>query len=435
MRYSKNSKKQICLLGASFDTGNLGISALAESSIKIILHKFPDAQIFIFGSGYKPKESSLLISGRQLNIEVIPLRFSKNILLPCHFLMFIIYGLIIKILPGSSLKKSLANRNQYFRKLYETDLAVDITGGDSFSDIYGMHRFIVGFLQKWLIIFLGKDLIFLPQTYGPFERRITKVLAKYILRRAEMIYARDQESLKYVKNILRNYKRSEKIKFIPDVAFVLDPHELANMDIGAFVKVRKEDSVVVGLNISGLLYNGGYKNNNMFGLKSNYPDLVVKIIELLLKDTNTLVILVPHVLTIGKYEFISDGKACNEVYKKLSEKYKDRIFFAQGQYNHNEIKHIISLCDFFVGSRMHSCIAALSQNIPAVGVAYSRKFIGVFESINMADYVADARDLSQEEILDIIHTALTQRDKIRKHLKSTIPHIKADIMDGMVLES
>ena len=41
--------KSIILLGASFSTGNLGVSALAWSSIKIIRARWPDARIVLVG--------------------------------------------------------------------------------------------------------------------------------------------------------------------------------------------------------------------------------------------------------------------------------------------------------------------------------------------------------------------------------------------------
>ena len=46
-------------------------------------------------------------------------------------------------------------------------------------------------------------------------------------------------------------------------------------------------------------------------------------------------------------------------------------------------KAVIGQCDFFIGSRMHACIAALSQGVPCVGVAYSMKFAGVFDTVGM----------------------------------------------------
>ncbi len=432
MTLSEDSKLNIGLLGASFDTGNLGVSALAESSIKIILNKWPNAKIYLFGSGYESKEFDLNMKDRNVCLKNIPVRFSKNIFLPYHFIQFFIYGLIIKILPGKSLKKNWAKRNPYFNILYEMDLAVDITGGDSFSDIYGLRRFVFGFLQKWLIIFLGKKLVFLQQTYGPFHKKITRALARYILKRADVVYSRDNESLELVRDLLKADAGNGKLKYVPDAAFILDPQEPKQLDIGSLRDIRKKDSVIVGLNISGLLYNGGYTQNNMFKLKANYADLILKITEQILKNKNTIVLLVPHVFPPQGYEVESDSNACLDVYNKYKERYHDRIFMARGKYSHSEIKYVIGMCDFFMGSRMHSCIAALSQMIPSIGLAYSKKFAGVFNSINAGELVIDLRDQDEEAILEKIDKIFSEREKIASDLISMIPGIKDTVQNTLV---
>jgi hypothetical protein len=46
---------KICMLGASFDTGNMGVSALAESSIKYILNRQPNVEIILLGCGCVPQ--------------------------------------------------------------------------------------------------------------------------------------------------------------------------------------------------------------------------------------------------------------------------------------------------------------------------------------------------------------------------------------------
>jgi polysaccharide pyruvyl transferase WcaK-like protein len=146
-----------------------------------------------------------------------------------------------------------------------------------------------------------------------------------------------------------------------------------------------------------------------------------------MKDERLLVLLVPHVLSPSR-TVEDDPNACRQLYEKLSKKYPGRIFLTQGRYNHNGIKHIIGLCDFFIGSRMHACIAALSQSIPAVGIAYSKKFQGVFDSIGLADCVADVYQCGEDKLLSTIKTALEDRDKIRMHLNKVIPGIKANIL-------
>jgi polysaccharide pyruvyl transferase WcaK-like protein len=101
----------------------------------------------------------------------------------------------------------------------------------------------------------------------------------------------------------------------------------------------------------------------------------------------------------------------------------------RGSYDQSQIKYIIGLCDFFIGSRMHSCISALSQFIPAVGIAYSKKFHGVFESVGLQQYVADARSLNNDGVLQTVSTAFENKDQIREHLRSVIPGLTADILN------
>jgi len=46
----ERERPRVGLLGASFDTGNLGVGALAAASIKCVLRRWPEAEIFIVGS-------------------------------------------------------------------------------------------------------------------------------------------------------------------------------------------------------------------------------------------------------------------------------------------------------------------------------------------------------------------------------------------------
>jgi polysaccharide pyruvyl transferase WcaK-like protein len=86
------------------------------------------------------------------------------------------------------------------------------------------------------------------------------------------------------------------------------------------------------------------------------------------------------------------------------------------EYDQHEIKGVIGQCDFFIGSRMHSCIAALSQGVPCVAVAYSRKFAGVFESVGMESWVVDAREATNEEAVARILDLYRQRASVRAGL-------------------
>ena len=88
------------------------------------------------------------------------------------------------------------------------------------------------------------------------------------------------------------------------------------------------------------------------------------------------------------------------------------------------MKHIIGQCDFFLGSRMHACIAALSQTVPAVAIAYSRKFLGVMETIGVEDIVVDPQSMTADEILHAIARIYQHKDELHRRLASKMPEVK-----------
>jgi len=419
---------RICILGASFGTSNLGVSALADSVLKLSRIRWREAEICFLGSDQSAVRYRVRINGEDDCIDSFPIRFCKNIFTREHFVWYLVFGVLAKLLPLRVVLK-LIKRHEGVKRLLRADLVVDITGGDSFSDIYGIRRFILGFLRKWLVLFYGKRLIMLPQTYGPFKRRTTRMLAKYILKRVDKIYSRDRKGLDVVRRLLRDECVDGKLRVSPDVAFALDVHQPEKKADALFdiLKQPSRESVLVGLNISGLLYNGGYNRRNMFGLSVDYPGLVYELSRHLLKDERVRVLLVPHVFTSAGNE--SDVEACRKINGKLTLDYPGRVSVVEGPYNQNEIKYIIGQCDFFIGSRMHSCIAALSQCVPAVGLAYSDKFKGVFETVGTERFVIDLRRTSRDKVIGIVEDALTEREQISNQLETLVPEVKSKTMN------
>lgn len=425
---AKHKPVRIGLLGASFETGNLGVSALAESSIKVILNKWPDAEITFIGGGRSSGEYILQLFSREVHVKRLPIQFSKKIFARNHFCMLVLFALIFRVFGFKRFRNTIDN-NLQLKALIEADIVADITAGDSFSDVYGNVRFFLGALEKWLIILFDKKLVMLPQTYGPFQRPLVRKVAGYILKRASIVYSRDKEGIKYLKSVLNINSDSGKVRFTPDVAFILDSRKPDNFDDALLLKAKGVNNTLIGLNISGLLFNGGYTKDNMFGLKADYRELIQKIIDFFMKEEKNIIILVPHVFPLRGLEVESDPDACKKAYELTKDKYKERILLANGTYNHNEIKYIIGFCDFFIGSRMHACIAAMSQYIPTVGLAYSKKFQGVFGSIGFADCIADAQNCDGNKLLKKIEEVFVCGEQIRERLKTTVPRIKEEILN------
>ena len=415
-----NSPK-IWILGASFETLNMGVSALAESSIKCILQQWPTADITL----QSPTDEVPLVltfNEQKFNIKKRDLWFSRNIFKSRNMYALLTYAIITRIIPSSWLKKRIFAINPYFQDILEADIVFDITAGDSFSDIYGLAPFTRNSLMKWLFILCKVKLIMLPQTYGPFKSRFSQIVARYLLKKAAAIYSRDKSGVKYVKELLgdENYN----VQFSPDVAFVLEPEPLNDPLITKLQQAY--DKTIVGINISGLLY-GNYPIKTRFNIENNYPELLKKIIELFLAKPDVVIVLVPHVF-VNLSHVESDMAACNDIYQQLKDTYPDRILIVENKLDHRQIKYVIGHCDFFMGSRMHSCIAAISQHIPTMGIAYSDKFTGVFESAGIDNFVTDLRTETTQQILDSLQESFNKRTITAEKLRITVPQIKERVV-------
>ncbi len=419
---------KVCLLGVSFETGNMGVHALTHATIKCILAQLADAQITILDYAHQPKEYNLRIGDKKTTVRMVNMRFSKKFYLKNNVAVLFLLSCILKLIPIPFVRRRIIENNACLRTLVNADIVADISGGDSFTDMYGLRRVFYICLPKILVIMLKKDLILLPQTIGPFKSILAKAIARYILNRASIIYSRDRIGLSEYVSSLKMNAVNGKARFCYDVGFVLEPAKPNKIEISSLLNTGNSRYMVVGLNISGLLYNGGRTRNNMFGLKVDYQQLILKVITLQMQHENAIVLLVPHAFHPPEH-FESDQGVCAQVYDLLRERYGNRIKLVPGTYDQSEIKYIIGMCDFFVGSRMHACIAALSQSIPTVAIAYSKKFKGVMDSIGVGNLVADPREMEEQEILGVINKAYAERDIISNHLERTMPDVKKRVLN------
>ncbi len=139
------------------------------------------------------------------------------------------------------------------------------------------------------------------------------------------------------------------------MGFALDPMSPADEVKEQLRKIRLQGELV-GLNVSGF-YCGGYTRANQFGLKGDYREMIQRLIRFFTVDMGVEVLLVPHVLG-PPTDMESDITACAQVAKDAGEAVKGRLHVLPGNLNHHQVKWAIGQCDFFLGSRMHACIAA-----------------------------------------------------------------------------
>jgi colanic acid/amylovoran biosynthesis protein len=374
------TKIKLGVAGINHLNGNRGVGALAISTIYLL---------------------DEIANENNLTLELYAISNQKGLFhvnignkkVPVHYIFSSSFG--IKSILNLMKPKQLNSLLKYFK----LDRVLCMGEGDSFSDIYGIQRFNSINDQHRFARLFGKKYTLLPQTIGPFKDKKIKKKAFKSINNAFSVLPRDRQSYLYVKENTKINNISEVI----DIAFCM-PY------------TKKEFSVNyinVGLNVSALLWNGGYTKNNQFGLKSNYTDLIDETIKYFLSIPNVKLHLVPHVVLLN-----NNVENDYQVTLELFDKYKnDNLILAPFFLDPIQAKSYIAGLDFFTGARMHSCIAAFSSGVPVFPMAYSRKFNGLFKDTLQYEWMGDCVNESNDEVFTNMKDAFKNRELLFNKIK------------------
>lgn len=360
---------KIGLMGCEFESANKGCEALSYSIIYVLKKCLEDSKQILTIYNF---------SGTELGR--IPTEFNN-----------------IKFINVKPRLKDITFN--YLRKINECDLILDATMGDSFSDIYSEKYYKRLIRDKKIAQFFCKNYILLPQTYGPFQNKKSENMAKKVCLNAKKIYCRDEMS----KKMLEQSFKIKNAELVTDMAFLL-PYYKERFLI-------ESSKIKIGLNVSGLLYKGGFNRENQFDLKMNYKEFINNLIEIINKNNKYEIHLIPHVIDLAENAYDDDYKIC----KSLKERYPECIL-APDFNNPIDAKSYISNMDIFIGSRMHSTIAAFSSNVITIPVSYSRKFEGLFNSLEY-EYVINGKSNTTNEAIDKIFEFIDKKNELMKAQK------------------
>lgn len=276
---------------------------------------------------------------------------------------------------------------------------LDISGGDSFTDLYGPRRFRAMILTKRLALDAGVPLVLLPQKLGPFRSPAFRAEAVAVLRRAAAVWVRDADSLGFLQEALGTDFDPARHRLGVDVAVALP----ARLPVGPDADLLRwldagRDFPLAGLNVSGLLCNDAGRARQAFGLAAPHPDQIDAVARALLESDRALqLLLVPHVhRPDGDAE--SDLDAARALVRRLGAAGEGRVRVLGARLPAAELKWVLARLDWFAGARMHATIGAFSSGVPTLGLGYSDKAQGVFEECGIGEEVADLRRLDARAV-------------------------------------
>jgi polysaccharide pyruvyl transferase WcaK-like protein len=133
--------------------------------------QFPDAHALVFDHSDGVRRETIFASrpGDGFDVTLCGLNRSKKIYR---------FNTLSNALALSRFAPALS---PVLREIEKCQAWLDISGGDSFTDLYGYDRFDSMAAPKELAVRLDKPLILLPQTYGPFQHEANRARAAKIV--------------------------------------------------------------------------------------------------------------------------------------------------------------------------------------------------------------------------------------------------------------
>lgn len=218
----------------------------------------------------------------------------------------------------------------------------------------------------------------------------------------DLIIAR--ESITY--GALKKVAPEEKLRLIPDPAFVLGARELPLPEGFA-------EGNTIGLNESPMIQDSEMRAGITM---ANYKALVEHIIH----TTDMQIALIPHVV----WNRNDDRKPLKELYEAFRN--SGRVVKIE-DCSCEELKGYIARCRMFIGARTHATIAAYSSLVPTLTVGYSVKAKGIAKDLfgSYENYVLPVQQLQEKEDLIGAFEWLKDYEKdIREDLRRVMPGYK-----------
>lgn len=398
----------VLLVEGGLRSGNRGVNAITLGAMRCIRESCPSARFAIVGftSPTSTKYADeIALGGSKVDVVEAQTSFHEGVRAVLHT-----FGTRKPVRDGA------------LGLFWWADAVVDLSAGDGFGETYGSKVLLRHSIGKLIALNLGKPLAIFPQTIGPFRSQASRVLARYLLRRADLLCVREETSKAIVADLLRLEGKSI---CLPDMAFLLDKAD-ALPPLGFFGE--SSDSLVpIGVNISGFLWSRSSRMYSKGRIAFDYRETVIRLIRTLAQETGRPIVLIPHVFSDNPST--SDLHAIREAKARLDDLGK-RVLLPGEQFSAQEIKTLIGQCEFFVGSRMHACIAALSTQVPVVPVSYSHKFVGILKQFGIQDWIVDHKIASQEQAIDLVLSGYRHRDEIKEQIAAVLPQVQSEAMEA-----
>jgi len=316
-------------------------------------------------------------------------------------------ALLAALFKKFKLPQSLLKKEPVIAAISEADLVFDVSG-ISFSDgreLYLAYNIVT--LMPPLL--LGKKVIKCSQAMGPFMGWINRASARVILPKLDHIFARGVNTKLYLDSL-----GLSRVSVGSDLAFCMDIDGVDFTKIKAVISPG--DGTWVGISPSSVLYRN-CKNRNI-----DYVRIMARFCDFLIEKWNFKVILIPHSYRNNRRRLKNnDLPVVRQIADAVSN--KEKVIQIDTELSASELRVIIRECRFFVASRFHAMVSALSVSVPVIVCGWGHKYLEQLQAFDLIGFAIDENNLSFEVLVSRFEELVNKEAVIKKQIIKSLPGV------------
>lgn len=360
---------------------NKGAQLMMVAVLQEIKQRFPDAKLIV--NNNNPDESFI----RKIYGD------SFKLLRKTSFYKIVTKLHLVRL--SSMFSRKLACYFTIKHAVKGADIVLNI-GGFQFGDQWKHNDVGIADWRDYLskLHQYGAKTVFLPQAFGPFEKKGSKKMLKVLNDYADLLIARDDVSYNYM---MAEGVNKDKLWLYPDFTASVK---------GVETKFSQQHKDKVCIIPNSKIIQTGVMN------KDSYLNSIVKIIEHVYEKGHEVVLL--------NHEGVGDYELC----KTIASQTTNNIAVVT-ELNAIETKGMIASSYMVISSRFHGVANSLSSCVPCLATSWSHKYQKLLEEYGQNNNLLDLND--ENKAFTMVDGMLDkdENDKIREILKERNEKVKA----------
>jgi polysaccharide pyruvyl transferase WcaK-like protein len=229
----------------------------------------------------------------------------------------------------------------------------------------------------------GKSVVLLPQAFGPFQSKKTRLAFSKAFENASLVFARDAASYNYIADIVGE---SKKLLIAPDITL--------------FYPNRSHQDTASVSSYVCIVPNVRMLDQGQKEWGSSYERILLKAIKTVIRRGKKIYIVIHD--STGQ-DLLLARSICRETGNNHVRVHEENCPL--------KLKKFLAGSYFVLGSRYHSLIAAFSQCVPSIALGWSHKYEMLYKEFASSSYMFPSQS-DEKSILEKVDSLLDEETNL-----------------------